>query len=190
MSFLFFEKMENNSVNTTQKVVIVGSGIGGLVCALILAKNGYKVTVLEKNNQIGGALQVFSRDKRIFDTGVHYIGGLDEGENLYQLFNYLGIYQDLKLTSLDRDCFDLIRLSDGKEIPHGQGYENFRNGLIASFPTEKEAIEQFCDKVQEICSYFPLYNIDIDGAKTYYNSPEILAFGAWDFVSSLTTNHQ
>ncbi|PIQ15081.1 MAG: all-trans-retinol 13,14-reductase, partial [Flavobacteriales bacterium CG18_big_fil_WC_8_21_14_2_50_32_9] len=54
--------------------VIIGSGLGGLACAYILASEGYSVVVLEKNHQIGGNLQVFSRDKCIFDTGVHYIG--------------------------------------------------------------------------------------------------------------------
>ena len=67
--------------------IILGSGMGGLTAAAVLAKNGYQVLVLEKNHQIGGSLQVFSRDKCVFDTGVHYIGGLDKGENLYQLFN-------------------------------------------------------------------------------------------------------
>jgi len=168
---------------------IIGSGIGGLVTALILAKNGYKVIVLEKNHQIGGALQVFSRDKCVFDTGVHYIGGLDKGENLYQIFKYLGIYDDLKLKSLDRDCFDLIRLNSGKIIPHGQGYANFIERLTFEFPTEKPAIESFCAKIQEICSYFPLYNLESEGEKTYYTHPEILGIGAWDFVSSITENN-
>lgn len=89
------------STTTKFDFVIIGSGMGGLTSALILAKKGYKVLVLEKNPQVGGALQVFSRDKCIFDTGVHYIGGLDKGENLYQLFKYLGIYDDLRLKSLD-----------------------------------------------------------------------------------------
>ena len=35
-------------------IVIVGSGLGGLVSSIILAKEGYKVCVLEKNNQFGG----------------------------------------------------------------------------------------------------------------------------------------
>ena len=65
----------------TYDCIIIGSGMGGLTAALILAKHGKKVLVLEKNHQIGGALQVFSRDKCVFDTGVHYLGGLDEGEN-------------------------------------------------------------------------------------------------------------
>ncbi|MDH6212667.1 phytoene dehydrogenase-like protein [Chryseobacterium sp. BIGb0186] len=62
----------------TYDILIIGSGIGGLVSALILAKEGLKVCVLEKNNQYGGNLQTFSRDKLIFDTGVHYLGGLSK----------------------------------------------------------------------------------------------------------------
>ena len=41
-------------MSTKQKVIIVGSGIGGLVCGAILAKEGYDVLVLERNKQIGG----------------------------------------------------------------------------------------------------------------------------------------
>ena len=168
--------------------VVVGSGIGGLSSAVMLAKNGYSVLVLEKNHQIGGALQVFSRDKCIFDTGVHYIGGLDEGENLYRMFKYLGIYDGLNLQSLDRDCFDLIRLPNGKSYPHAQGYEAFSSNLIQAFPEEKEAIEAFCVKVQEMCDFFPLYNLEMGDEQTYYNNPEILMLGAWDYVCSITEN--
>ena len=71
-------------------IVIIGSGIGGLVCGAILGMEGYKVCVLEKNRQIGGALQSFSRDKVILDSGVHYLGGLHKGQNLYQIFQYIG----------------------------------------------------------------------------------------------------
>ncbi|MFO0415307.1 MAG: phytoene desaturase family protein, partial [Bacteroidota bacterium] len=151
--------------------VIIGSGMGGLSAAVILAKHGYKVVVLEKNHQIGGALQVFSRDKCIFDTGVHYLGGLDKNENLYQFFKYLEIYDDLKLQALDRDCFDMIRFADGTSYQHGQGYDNFSKFLIKSFPDETEAIEKFCNKIQEICSQFPLYNIKEQTADSYIHNP-------------------
>ena len=62
----------------TYDVVVIGSGLGGLVSALLLAQEGKKVCVLEKNNQYGGNLQTFVRDKTIFDTGVHYIGALNK----------------------------------------------------------------------------------------------------------------
>jgi all-trans-retinol 13,14-reductase len=78
-------------------ILVIGSGMGGLVCADILGKEGYKVCVLEKNQQIGGSLQTYVRDKVIFDSGVHYLGGLEKGQNLYQIFQYLGIMDKLKL---------------------------------------------------------------------------------------------
>ena len=44
-----------------KKVIIIGSGLGGLSTGVILAKNGYHVTVLEQGIQIGGCLQCFFR---------------------------------------------------------------------------------------------------------------------------------
>ena len=40
-------------------IVIIGSGMGGLVCADILSREGYKVCVLENNKKIGGSLQTY-----------------------------------------------------------------------------------------------------------------------------------
>src|SRR5690606_17259255 len=181
--------MQINNQSKVYDFVIIGSGIGGLVTALVLLKNNYSVCILEKNQQIGGALQVFSRDKCIFDTGVHYIGGWDEGENLNKIIKYLGIYDDLKLCQLD-DEFDIIRLHNGKSFQLGQGYANFRSFLLKDFPEEAQAIDTFIAKIQEICAYFPLYNLVQDGEKTYYNNPEILAINAWEYVSSLTANEE
>ncbi len=180
-------------MSTASKIydfVIIGSGIGGLISAVLLAMEGKSVMVLEKNHQIGGSLQVFSRDKRVFDTGVHYIGSLDEGENLYQIFKYVGILDDLNMYRMGDDCYDLIRLADGSSFKHGQGYEQFKKGLYTDFPDEKEAIDQFCDKLQEYCSYFPLYNLEMydPAKKNYIDSPDLLTLSGWDFVTSITSN--
>ena len=129
-------------------VVVIGSGLGGLVSAIILAKEGYSVCVLEKNNQYGGNLQTFVRDKTIFDTGIHYIGGLGEGQNLYQYFKYIGIMDGLNLKKMDEDGFDIISFENhDQEFPHAQGYDNFINQLIQFFPEEREAIEKYCEAI-------------------------------------------
>ena len=57
---------------TKQKVIIIGSGLGGLSSGVILAKNGYDVTVLEQGIQVGGCLQCFTRCGAKFETGMHF----------------------------------------------------------------------------------------------------------------------
>lgn len=95
-------------MNTVYDVVIIGSGMGSLCCAYILAKEGKSVCVLEKNRQFGGSLQIYSRDKTVFETGLHYIGGLSEGQNLNTYFKYFGLMQELQLQKLDEDGYDVI----------------------------------------------------------------------------------
>ncbi len=142
-------------------IAIIGSGLGGLSCAYMLGKEGYKVCVLEKNKQFGGNLQVFIRDGCVFDTGVHYIGGLAEGQNLNQFFKYFGIMDKLKLKQMDMEGFDRISFGDEEqEYPFAQGYDRFIERLVEQFPKERKGIEEYCRKVREFCRAFPLYNVE------------------------------
>jgi phytoene dehydrogenase-like protein len=167
-------------------VVVIGSGVGDLITANILAKQGYKVCVLEKNKQVGGALQVYVRKRVIFDTGVHYIGGLDKGQNLYQIFRYLGIMDKLRLKRMD-EVFDTIIISgDQKQYKLSQGYENFVRNLLPDFPGEEKAIRQFCGKLQEICNKFPLYNLRSGGS--YEEKADVMDLDTRAYLASITNN--
>lgn len=166
-------------------ILVIGSGLGGLVSALILAKEGLKVCVLEKNNQYGGNLQTFSRDKLIFDTGVHYLGGLSKGQNLNRFFSYLEIMDELELQKMDEDGYDRISFGDNTiEYPHAQGYQNFVEQLSVHFPEEKENLESYCEEIQYVCSQFPRYNVV---GKDNYNE-EILHLNTKRFIESVTQN--
>lgn len=168
-------------------VVVVGSGMGGLVSAIILAKEGRSVCLLEKNNQYGGNLQTFSRDKTIFDTGVHYIGGLDEGQNLHKYFTYLDILKDVEFKRLDNDGFDVISFDgDEKSYYHAQGYENFIARLVEDFPEEEEGIRTYCEKLKDTCDSFPLYNVKA-GAPNYEDS-NLFTLSAKAYIESITEN--
>lgn len=168
-------------------IIIVGSGLGGLQCAYILSQEGYKVCVLEKNKQIGGNLQTFVRDRCIFDTGIHYIGGLDKGQNLYQYFKYFGLMDKLKIRKMDEDAFDVVSFEDDDyEYKYAQGFEKFEASLINDFPEEAEAIKTYCQKLQEICLSIPLYNLRPN--ENVHYEPEALSVNARDYVASLTTN--
>lgn len=144
-------------------VLIIGSGLGGLLCATFLAKEGMKVCVVEKNRQPGGNLQTFSRKKQLFDTGVHYIGGLQEGQTLHRIFTYAGLIPGLKLQKMD-EAFDIIMLEDDEaQYAQSQGWPAFQERLIKDFPKEQHAIAAYCKMIKETCAVFPLYHLQNDG---------------------------
>lgn len=167
-------------------VVIIGSGLGGLACGAILAKEGYQVCVLEKNKQIGGTLQTFVRDRIIFDSGVHYVGGLDKGQNLYQLFKFLGIMDKMKLRKMDEDVFDAVLFGDDPKVyRYAQGYPNFISTLVRDFPEEEAAIRKYCDAIKDVCSKFPLYNLR---SGDYFEKVGVLEIDTQTFLESITAN--
>ena len=173
--------------DSTYDTVVIGSGLGGLCSAFILAKEGKKVCVLEKNRQLGGSLQIFSRDKVIFDTGIHYIGGLAEGQNLNRYFKYFGLMDKLKLKQLDVNGFDVVSFrGDPQEYRHAQGYDNFVDTLAAQFPGERENLVRYCNKMKEICSFFPLYNLE-EGSKDLF-SAKFLETDTKAYIASVTSN--
>ena len=169
-------------------VIIIGSGLGGLVCGAILSQHGYRVCIYEKNRQAGGCLQTYSREKVIFDSGVHYIGGLAPGENLYKVFKYLGIYDKLKLKRMDMDGFDHISFAgDDKIYKLAQGEENFIRTLLADFPEEEAALRAYCDKINEVCNKFPLYNLRTGD---YEEKRSVLHLNTASYLRSITGNEK
>lgn len=82
--------------------MIIGAGLGGLLCGKILSQEGFSVTILEQGGQAGGALQTFVRDGIRFDTGFHTVGGLGPGEPLEQVLRPLGL-MDLPWIPMEPD---------------------------------------------------------------------------------------
>ena len=91
----------NGNLSKELSVVIAGGGIGGLFTGAFLARNGVKVTVLEKNMIIGGGLQCFRREGKLYETGMHVMGGFEEGGNLLKICRYLGIIDRLDIQHVD-----------------------------------------------------------------------------------------
>ncbi|MBM3244823.1 MAG: NAD(P)/FAD-dependent oxidoreductase [Candidatus Omnitrophica bacterium] len=81
-------------------VVVIGAGIGGLVCGCYLAKAGLKVLIVEQHNKPGGYCTSFERQGYRFDVGVHYLGGVKSGY-LSRIFRELGIFNQLELKQFD-----------------------------------------------------------------------------------------
>ncbi|GHT68612.1 all-trans-retinol 13,14-reductase [Bacteroidia bacterium] len=167
-------------------VTIIGSGLGGLVCADILSKEGYKVCVLEKNADFGGCLRSYIRKGRILDTGIHYAGSLDEGQILNQYFKYTGIRDKLKIKRMDEDGFDIIHRM-GKEYKYAMGHENFIETLSQNFPKEKENIRKIIKTFKNIGD---LISVDHLKQKKNFSSDGMHYFNTSisDFLKECTDN--
>ncbi|MDR1887231.1 MAG: NAD(P)/FAD-dependent oxidoreductase [Prevotellaceae bacterium] len=129
-------------------VIIIGSGLGGLECGYILSKKGYKVCILEQNAQIGGCMQTFKRGKSVFNTGFHYIGGLDEGQSLNKLFRYFDLL-DLPWHKLDEDAFAEV-IIDGKPFFLASGHERFVDTLAKDFPHQRKQLETYTHFLKQV----------------------------------------
>lgn len=127
-------------------VIIIGSGLGGLVCANLLSKKGLKVLVLERQHQPGGCMQSYRRGSAMYDTGLHYVGGLAEGQPLHDLFRQLDLLS-LPWHRLDADGFDRIMIGD-REYRFAEGYENFVETLVKDFPDDRESLQRYITLMQ------------------------------------------
>lgn len=126
--------------------VIIGSGLGGLECAHILSKAGMSVLLLERGTQAGGCLQSYRRHGLAFDTGFHYVGGLDEGQSLHSAFRHLGLLH-LPWQRLDNH-FDRVTIGN-QTFNFAQRYDAFVETLTAAFPAERDALNKYADMLKQ-----------------------------------------
>ena len=120
--------------------------MGGLVCANLLSKKGLKVIVLERQHQPGGCLQSYRRGAMMYDTGLHYVGGLAEGQPLYNMFKELGLLS-LPWQKLDADGFDRIMIGD-REYCFAEGFDNFLETLSKDFPEDIDSLQRYIQLMQ------------------------------------------
>ncbi|NJN73572.1 MAG: FAD-dependent oxidoreductase [Limnothrix sp. RL_2_0] len=111
------------------EIIVIGSGIGGLCCAGLLARYGFEVTVLESHVIAGGAAHSFVRDGYHFDSGPSLYSGLSYSPSSNPLRQVLDL--------LEEDCDWLTYDAWGVHLPEGY----FRAGVGA---------DGFCDLLIEL----------------------------------------
>ena len=132
--------------------------MGGLSCGVILAKNGYDVTILEQGAHIGGCLQCFTRRGARFETGMHFIGSASEGQTLDRLLKYLEIKKDIRLSPLDSNGYDVVALN-GRCYRFANGREKFLQQMTSYFPHQAEELIRYFDLVEKVAGASSLHSL-------------------------------
>ena len=127
--------------------IIIGSGIGGLVCGCYLAKNGLKTLLVEKKSKPGGFCNSFNTKNFHFDGCVHSLGDLSSDGNFYKILNELNVFD--KINFIRHNPIDKITSPD-HELVFYNNIDDTAASIARSFPNEKKNFIKFLDLILEV----------------------------------------
>jgi phytoene dehydrogenase-like protein len=131
-------------------VAVAGAGFGGLSTALLLARMGHRVALIEAERNVGGFLRSYKRGGIDCPVGVHYFGAAGRDEFLGQFFDLLGVREALKLTRTGtRGIIDRYRFPNSTfELP--STYEALQTVLQGRHSASPRALEFVLSNLQSM----------------------------------------
>ena len=146
--------------------IVIGSGMGGMTTAAMLARMGKRVLVLEQHYVPGGFTHEFNRKNYSWDVGVHAVGEVTEQSMTGRLLADL-TRKKLEWASLG-DVYEQFYFPDGVRLDFPNNPHQFRENLCELFPDETTAVDRYLAEVREVAR----------GMKGYYlarTTPKALA---------------
>jgi len=135
-----------------KNIIIIGGGLGGLTSGALLAKEGFKVTLLEQHNIVGGCATTFKRKGGFTcEVGLHEMDGVYSNPSIKSIFERLGVYKNIEFIKPNEffkinSCFGEFVMPDG--------VENAKNALKQKFPEETKVIDEYFKIIFEISECF------------------------------------
>jgi len=183
--------------------ILIGSGIGSLTTAAIMAKAGKKVLVLEQHDQAGGCCHTFIDKNYEFDVGIHYIGEMGRQTLNKTLLDQISEGQ-IEWAPLEQE-YDVVEIGFGKDrrtYPVTAGTKEWKEQLHKQFPEETDAINKYvkmmattkaAPKIYFALKLMPLWLVKLViktgllGLLTNLSKPEYTKCSL-DLIESLTSN--
>ena len=142
-----FSGIRHNEIDSRYDVVIVGAGIGGLVCANLLAIQGKKVLLVENHTVVGGFCSTFYRRGFTFDSASHFYPLLGNPDSISgKLLKTIGIQSQWHRM----DPVDQFHLPDGSRFSVSAEYDDYVGDLKGRFPDESDSLDKFFKLVRRL----------------------------------------
>ena len=134
--------------------IVIGSGIGGLVCGNLLARGGMKVLLLERHSMLGGYCSTFRRKGFIFDAATHFYPLLGNPTTLTGK-----ILRDLEIPTewVKMDPVDRFHLPGLPPFAVPADFSQYLEKLKSWFPEEAATVDRYFAEVRQACLYGLLY---------------------------------
>jgi phytoene dehydrogenase-like protein len=142
-----FRGLRGEMPNETYDAVVIGAGIGGLICANLLVREGLRVLLIEQHYMVGGYCSTFRRKGYTFDAATHFYPLLGNTTTITgRLLQELGITNGwVKMNPVDQ-----FHLPDGSVFSVPADFDEYLAKLKNEFPEEHEAIDKFFALVKEV----------------------------------------
>ena len=147
---LFQSYKKQHTIATHYDAICIGSGLGSLTTASLLAKKGKRVLICEKHTTPGGFTHVFTRNDYEWDVGLHYVGDMDrKGSLLRVVFEHI-TDKNLKWADMG-EVYDRVIIKD-KCYEYVKGLQNWKARMKEYFPTEADAraIDKYVELLFEV----------------------------------------
>ncbi|MFQ5621749.1 MAG: phytoene desaturase family protein, partial [Candidatus Nanoarchaeia archaeon] len=131
----------------TYDYIVIGTGMGGLTIAALLANKGFKVLSLEAHEYPGGMAHTFPMAKYKFCAQVHYIMRCGKGQIIDRILNKLNL--NVGFIQLDPEGYDVTCIGKHR-YPICKGLPKYQERLIEWFPAEEKAIKKYIDIITKL----------------------------------------
>lgn len=129
--------------------IIIGSGVGGLSAAICLARAGQKVLILEQHDVPGGWCHSFYLNGYRFTPGVHYVGLMEKGQSTCELYEGLGIANDIQFYRMNPNGFEHCWIGN-ERFDYSADFNTFKSDLIKRFPHEEKNIKKYLTLIKNV----------------------------------------
>ncbi len=145
--------MEKDTSRESYDAIVIGSGLGGLTSAALLAKSGgRKVLVMEQHSKAGGFTHSFKRmEKFRFDAGLHYVGSMDGSDAASHILDYIS-KNPVQWNHLPH-IFERYLLP-GLDLPVASDLNQWMATLMERFPAESGALRSYFKSLKRIARHF------------------------------------
>ncbi|MEZ4433970.1 MAG: NAD(P)/FAD-dependent oxidoreductase [bacterium] len=128
--------------------IVIGSGMGGMTAAALLAELGKRVLVLEQHYVPGGFTHTFRRKRWSWDVGVHAVGEVSERSLPGRILARLTRGR-LRWVSLG-DRYDEFYFPDDVRLDFPADQRAWRDAVVAAFPDGAEAVDRYLAMCREV----------------------------------------
>ncbi len=155
-----------------KKVIVIGAGVAGLCAATKLQKNGFEVTLIEKNNFVGGLATGYYKNGFYIDACLHWLMGTKNNTIINSIWRDIGgLTDDIEIIKLDN--FATFEMN-GQTVRFGRDIDKTEKEWLEISPIDKKEIIKFFNCVRALMN---IWNVS-----QQVNKDEHIHF--WDLIKN------